>query len=67
MTRSPKPKICECCGEEDGLHWNKDCGEWICDLCQVDIEEQDAIREYEEQEAFEAMLDEDYEDYDEGK
>jgi ribosomal protein L37AE/L43A len=67
MSRPSKPKVCDGCGEEDKLHWNKDCG-WICDLCQVDVEEQAAIRDYEEQEAFEAMLDEDYgEDYGEDR
>ena len=61
VKRPPKSKVCDCCSEIDKLHWNKDCG-WICDLCQVDIEERDAIREYEEQQAFEAMLDEENEE-----
>jgi len=60
MKKPKKPKKCDSCFEEEELHWSKKYEEWICDLCERDLDEQEMIRLNEEDEAFEAMLDEEY-------
>ena len=56
--RPPKPEICPYCLEEDELVWDKESKEWLCSLCVEDIDERDAIRDYEEDEALKYLLDE---------
>lgn len=48
MSKPQRPRYCDECEEEAELHWNNEYREWLCDMCEEVMEEDQMIEESEE-------------------